>query len=529
MDWQEVALKIGKNAFESLPVLIWPIGIFITIFYFRKPLLSILEKASGVKIKVPFGDIEFEIPANEKIEQTDTPNSDIDKNDESKTDNIPVHWLVDVIHFIEEGNIKEAENTFNTYRKNERNPSELYKNKSYYLEFMYVDGNQSDFIFQLEKHISEAKNDQEELVAIISYTRALDVTKQYQKAINILFDFIKKSTNEDLIASAITRISECYISNEEPDKAKKLILETIPKFTNEMEISSLYINLSKVESSLGNKTIASLCLDKAVEFNPTDQEILFDSAFQSNENDLAEISICNYSTLIGINKKHASALNNIAVCAENEKLSLISVKYYKESAEQHNSLAMINQGFRLLNAGFSCEAEDIAKKALAQESPHQNVHNLLTSIHEKREKQHSEWIDRQSKASSFQQVTRKFISAYTREPKEKIQNSTWIVNGITTSIIHEKDSKIEIKWHEEIQNSTSKYECYLSGKITNSAFEGEFFKYITPRPESTLLGSKHESILFKAYGFLNEEENALTIFDMKNKKKSGLILKRQDT
>ncbi|HCT7985327.1 TPA: hypothetical protein OT855_002207 [Serratia liquefaciens] len=529
MNWQELTLKIAKTIFESLPLLIWPIGFFTALFYFRKPLLSMLKNTSGLKIKAPFGDIEIEMPVDKKVVNAEMPNSDIDKNDESKPTETTNFWLVDVIESIENGDIKEASAIFERYKEQERDSSELYKNTAYYFEYMYIDGNQSDFIFELEKHISGAKNEQEKITAITSYTRALEVTKQYQKAIDILNEFIINTSSEELKSTALTRISACYISNNEPGKARELILEALSEFHEKNTISSLYINLSKIEESVGNKKISSLCLDKAVELNPTDQEILFDSAFQASENGLSDISICNYSTLIGLNKKHASALNNIAICAENEKLDLVSVKYYKDSAEQNNSLAMVNQGFRLLNAGFSKEAEEIAKKALMQESPHQRAHALLTSIHEKREKQHREWIECKSKATILQQIARKFISAYTRKPKNRIQDSTWMLDNVTTSTINNKDAEIEIKWQEEIQNSTSKYECSLTGKIINSAFEGDFFKYANPKPESTLLGPKYEAVLFKAYGYLNETENILTIIDIDFKKSTSFTLERTDT
>ncbi|HFZ1424825.1 TPA: hypothetical protein ACIJTQ_001146 [Serratia marcescens] len=532
MEWQELTIKLAKVTFESLPTLLWPAGVFATIFYFRKPLLSIFEKTSGIRIKAPFADIELEIPIETKVdlvEGGEKVNSEIDKHDELKVSGTTVHWMVDVLKLIDAGDMNGAETSFERYKQQERNPSELYKNEAYYFELMYVEGNNQSFISKLEQHISEAKNEQEKVAALISYTRVLDITKQYEKSIDILLEFIKQSSSEEVKSEAINRVAECYISNKEPAKARALILDVLQEFKNPLITSSLYVTLSKVEDSLGNKKIAALCLDKAAEFNPSDQEILFNSAFQASENNLSAISICNYKSIIGMDKKHAAALNNIAICAENEKLSLISIKYYKDAAEQNNSLAMVNQGFRLLNAGFSREAEDIANKALAQESPHQNVHSLLTSIHEKREKEIKEWTECQSKSENIQKATRKFISAYTRKPSVNITDSTWILDKTTIKPsveIVEDGSKIVIKWQEDIHGSTSKYECSLAGEINNSSFDGKFFKFAFPKIQSTLLGPKDEPKLYDTYGFLDETESTLTFIDISGNKNPEIILKR---
>lgn len=523
-----MTLKIMKTLLDYLQVLIWPIGIFGTLFYFRKTLRSIFENPKGIKIKLPIGDIEVEIPTTPVLATPEKNHIDIDKNDEPKTIDTTDYWLINVINLIDKDDIKGAEEAFKKYADSERSPSELYKSKSYYLEFMFTEGNQKDLIFELEKHLDDAKNDDEKIVAIVAYIRTLKVTKQFQKAIDLLSNFIKSTSSQDLKSIAIGQLSECYLSNKEPIKAKKLIMEMLCIITENIPTSLLYINLSKVEESLGNKKLAALCLDKALEFNPADQEILFDSAYKLSEADLRGIAISNYSTLISINKKHSSAINNLAVCAEKEKLNIIATKYYNDSVKLDNTLSMVNQGFLLLNAGFSEHAENIAKEVLKHDTPHQNVHNLITSIHEKKEKQLQEWNDKQSKALVYQKKMRDFISAYTRKPTKEINNSCWKMDsGITLQFVL-SDSHIDIKWTEEITDSTSKYECSISGKITNSSFEGELFKFAFPKPEGTILGPKHKTILFNAYGYLNKSEETLTIVDTSFQENADLVLKRID-
>lgn len=100
-------------------------------------------------------------------------------------------------------------------------------------------------------------------------------------------------------------------------------------------------------------------------------------------------------------------------------------------------------------------------------------------------------------------------------------------SGITLQFVL-SDSHIDIKWTEEITDSTSKYECSISGKITNSSFEGELFKFAFPKPEGTILGPKHKTILFNAYGYLNKSEETLTIVDTSFQENADLVLKRID-
>lgn len=115
---------------------------------------------------------------------------------------------------------------------------------------------------------------------------------------------------------------------------------------------------------------------------------------------------------------------------------------------------MANQGYLLLEAGFTDEAEQIANRALELEDTHQNVYSLITAIHKKKDEQKKEWERLSEKSLAHQKSIRKYIEKYyLGEPKEL--EGSWFARGCFPVTITITDNKLDASWEEPINLATA--------------------------------------------------------------------------
>ncbi len=78
------------------------------------------------------------------------------------------------------------------------------------------------------------------------------------------------------------------------------------------------------------------------------------------------------------------AANNAGVEARSLDLTMTSVDYFTNAADQNNTLAMANMAAYLIDAGFEKQATDLLEKARQQEDVHENVDTCLGRIRKNR-------------------------------------------------------------------------------------------------------------------------------------------------
>ncbi|HIE3617310.1 tetratricopeptide repeat protein [Yersinia enterocolitica] len=529
MTWQEFILKIVESFFDVIKVSIWPICILGICFYFRKPLHALLTNSNGLKLDT--GLAKFEITsqnsgANEHEKNEAKENIASTSGNSAPPQLTEKFWLAELVEHVENNDLKSAEDVFKKYEATERDKVALFDNKAYYLYYTYTSGVNTNALQELKIHLEGAKNQEEELNALIWYTMCLDFTKQYNKSILLLDEIINNAENEKIKSKAISRITETYILNDETEKAKRLIIKEFNTLQEDISKFRMCISLSKIEDKLDNKVLSSFFLDKALEYDGTDENILFDSAFKAEENSQRALAISNYSTLIELDKTHSSAFNNLAVCAKGEKLDLIANRYYYNAADLNESLSLCNLGYALLEAGFADKAKEMADLALKSPNPHTNAHSLLNSIDEKKREQFKIWEKVKADSNKYQRMIRKYISSYLTPPEYKIQDEKWklpsgkIVKFEPTN----KRNEFNIEWEDEIVGSNSKYFSHISIKIKNSSFSGDYLKYSSPPSEKTLLGLTHPTSNYDFYGVL--DNNKIMLFASNHKKDFKFILSR---
>lgn len=520
---------------EILKIITWPIITLCIIITFRKQLKFLLNRFSNFKIASSIVNMEIASSVSSDKENMEN-KKETSENENEKTSLIEnkdrienkdsletkKNWYFRITRKRDEIDINEAEEIFKEYEREEKNPRELFKSKSLYLYYMYSEYHHEKSLSDLKTLIEKSNNIEDESNGLIWYSFALEITKQYKKISDLLCDYIKKDVPEEFLRQIVLKLIDVYILDNDIYKAKDLSLSYLSKFKERKSISELYVKLSKIEEILENDDISALLLDKAIEYHPENEDLLFKSAYQASKNDQDFISIVNYSILTRLSDKNAVALNNLAFCYEHKNLKILATDLYKKSSNLDFSLATANTGFTLLNAGFSEEAESYANKALKAKDIHPNIYNLLKSINEYKEREKKERNEIIKKSESLQKIMRKYTECYILPSNMNIEKNEWsLPDG--TAIRFEKENNVYVAtWQTSIEKSTSKYIHDITVEINNSSMKGTYIKFISPKPKETILGGV-ENKYHNIYGYY--DNNELTIFSKKDEAEFKMIIK----
>ncbi|HBC0641551.1 TPA: tetratricopeptide repeat protein [Serratia marcescens] len=516
---------------KILELLKWPIAFIVASLIFRKPLVNLVNKLERLKYNkgdscleatiTPSTEVTTEkaIAQSTTIKTVDEPtiDRDDDKNDDIQTTN----WIDSVNYELKKPDIDGARKAFEQSRKECSSENEFYMRKSIFLYLIYDKTHNEDILNELENHIKDAKTEEQAADASIWYVMCLEMTKQYKVSISFLLKQLQKLKNPEQITATIVSLSDSYLLDSEPEKAKKIIIQRLGENLSNKDYSLLYSKLSEIEESLGNGQNAALCLDKAVEYSPNDKELFFNSAYKASKNDLPAIEISNYDILTFIDPENSLALNNLGVSADTIKLESIAARYFEKASNLGNTLAMSNNGLKLLNAGLINQAESLINKALEDKSPHKNVYSLLTKIKEKKEKDDNKWADVKNNAFNLQKKLRAYTHCLYKRDENNILTSGWVVDGDTQAKLEMLDIT-SFKIEFENKNKT----INIVGNVQNLSLNGVYIEKPKGQESNSML-TREQSKSISVFGYYNHEDDKLVFFPKKADDELNLVLSRE--
>jgi tetratricopeptide (TPR) repeat protein len=508
------------------------IAVVLLLYIFREAVSGLISRLTsffyengdskvGIEAVPVDRDEKKTAPLEEAVEKPDSSDA-AEKIQEREKDQ---NWFFEMHKAFSDGRIEDADAAFKAYALDEKDESKLEENKALYLYFKFEKGKDNTAIEELEKLASSVSTEESRFSVLTWLSFCLSDSKQHKKAIKIWRSAKSEAKSSSLITRATVNLAYALNKDNQANEAKAELLKRLKETEEDEQLSSLYEALSTIELSLGNKTISVYCKDKSLEYGPSNRDELFNSAYAASNEDVDEISISNYVTLISIDSDNSTALNNLGVRAQEAGLKIIATDNYKKSASLKNTLAMANQGYLLLGAGFVSEAEEIAQQALEEKDTHQNIYSLLAAIHEQKEKQKEKWDELSSKALSRQKSVRTYLEQYYLGKSELLEGA-WILNGK-----HQVSIKIEVgsfkaSWIEELVGlSVSTYAVELIGKVTGSTFSGTYKRKRTDGAQTGLLGVSSDARI-SCIGFLTQDENALNIVASSLKEDLCLFLSR---
>ena len=435
-------------------------------------------------------------------------------------------WFSEMCSAFESGQVEVAETIFRKYEMYEKDEIEREKNRAIYLFLRFEKEKDNSAIDDLEELAHTAKTEASKLNILTWLSFCLSESMQNRREIAIWKKAIKEFKSQSLITEAVVHLAYSLNNDNKSSEARKLLADRLPQIKENELKSTVFEALSKIEESLGNKTVSIYCKDKSLEYDPNNRDELFSSAYAASNEGIDDISISNYLKLIGIDRDNYGALNNLGLKAQEAGIEIKAIENYKKAADLKNTLAMANQGYLLLGAGFTEEAEEIANKALELEDTHISVHSLIADIGKKKEKQKNEWNKLSEKSLNRQKLIRIYTEQYYLG-NSKMLEGEWLANDLFLTNIEIHNDKLEASWEETASLlSGSTYTAKLSGSISGSTFSGQYARKKSGGVQTALLdlaGYTSNNCI----GFVSDDGDKLTLIARKMNDDFSLCLSRK--
>jgi Flp pilus assembly protein TadD len=517
----ELAIQALKIITDFLTNNSITIVVIVLLIVCRGAISNLISRLTSLTYKTKGSELGMEAaaPSNDKEYNSDSRTADEKPSFEDKDTEIEKkeeRLFPEMYVAFDEGRFDDAEAAFKKYALDEKDDVKLEENRAFYLYLRFEKAKDNSAIDELEQLSGSAKTEDSKFNTLMWLSFCLRDGMQYHKESELWRAATEHTKSESLKTKSIVNLAYSLNREELYVEAKSLLINRLPIVGEDTQKASLYEALSCVEDSLGNKILSIYCKDKALEFDPNNRDELFNSAYAASDKDIDEISISNYIKLIRIDGDNSTALNNLGVRAQEADLKIKAVDQYKDSSKHNNTLAMANQGYLLLGAGFADEAEKIAREALEKEDAHQNVHSLLAEINERKEKQAKDWDDLSQKAISRQKMIREYTEQFYFGDQEMLKGE-WKVRDTYLVTIKIEEALLQAKWVERAGAlGGSTYTVEISGKVFGSTFDGKYTRKRNESAPTTLLGfdgnTKQECI-----GYFSLKDNEIKIISKKLK------------
>ena len=247
-----------------------------------------------------------ELPSPDEKPSTEEKDSQVDKVERKEGG-----WFSEMHIAFGQKRFDDAEAIFKKYALDEKDEVKLEKNKTLYLYFRFEKAKDNKAIEELKDLARTAKTEESKFNSLEWLSFCFRNSLQYGKEIELWRSAIEETESESLKTRAIVNLAYVLNTEDKSTEAKKLIIERLSSTVDDTQKSSLYEVLSKIEQTLGNKSLSIYCKDKSLEFDVNNRDELFNSAYAASDGDIDEISISNYIKLIRIDEDNSTALNNL--------------------------------------------------------------------------------------------------------------------------------------------------------------------------------------------------------------------------
>jgi tetratricopeptide (TPR) repeat protein len=492
-------IQWGQVIRDIIAEIIWPFVLVFFIYVARDGIAQFIKRL--VNLVFSHGDTRLSLqatpePRAEELEkkrlsempETEKPKDIMELSLPSEEEK--KNWWIQMVDAIIAGQKEEALQILEKHNASVTDSLVRLRNRSSYLYSAYFWGGDKAAFEQLKNIYDEAgDNDQKEVTGsflAMAYSNA----KNFSAERLIWEGLLKPGIPERNQATFIKNLASCLEKEQKIDEARQLIEKKLKELSDTEALCILFNKLGSLEAEQGEKLLSAIAYEKATEYKPDDEDILFNAAFAQSNTDLPCLSLFNYDTLIRLSPDKDTALNNLAVEASNLNMLGKSIKYYRRSADKGNTLAMANLAYLYIEKGFFEEASEILKKALGKKDHHPNVSAALVELEKKKKEEEDYYKKALDKAPKQRDFLRVFAEARFISTKvDNIFSKIWyseIGNQIEFSI---SNSELIGKWEEPYGwLTTVKRNHTINASITNRTAKGRYT--IEAFDSGTILGSQ---------------------------------------
>jgi tetratricopeptide (TPR) repeat protein len=239
-------------------------------------------------------------------------------------------------------------------------------------------------------------------------------------------------------------------------------VQCTPRYTKGEDAASVYKRSDQ-------SRLLMLSLEKVIELEPNDIDILFDTAYAFAEERYKALSLLHYRALLSLHPEHAGALNNVGVLFQQMSLPIRAVASYQRASELNNTLASANLAYLLMNAGFMNEAQTILDEARLSSDVHPNVGSAISAVSEKDQKEEETREKILEAGLRQQQFLRTCADAYFDPQSIHNFDGIWVWPSGEEVISTQTNGKVLMIWR--VQDKEHKITGQTSGSAAIISYE----------------------------------------------------------
>lgn len=198
--------------------------------------------------------------------------------------------------------------------------------------------------------------------AMKAYEQAALLTPEPEKAtllVSVAHSIYHSGQKEEAVDRLITEIT-----GTESPSAKSILLK----------------GLAWIYEQEKDLALRAVALEKALQCDPSDFELHFNSAWSYGDLDVHTLPLVHYRTYLQFDEESPNALNNLGVEYDRLGLPIHAVSKYTAASERGNTLATANLAYQYIDAGFVQDAKHLINKAKQVEDVHPNIGRALSAI-----------------------------------------------------------------------------------------------------------------------------------------------------
>lgn len=442
----------------------------------------------------------------------------------------------DVYTALRERRVEDAERMFRAYFATLESAEQKYSDESFYLYLLFSDAGKQDAVDRLAALHAGATTD-EKLEASTSYLASCySLMKDYEKEERVWTDAIAKANSERTKTIFISGLASLYDKKGSTDQGIALLQDRLRAVSDKEQKSRLYVSLSNLHKKKGEAELAALAAEKAVEFDPGDHDKLFTAAYQQSEQKIQLLAATNYRTLLGLDRKHSSAKNNLAVCAAALKVPGKKIQLYKEAANEGVTLAMANLATEKMDVGLFDEAQAILDEARVMDSPHENVGNAIYRLEKARKDDLERWVELGKKGVVFQRKVRQYAEALFERtaPEGKWEGTWYTATGEEVTVAVTPDG-VAGSWTEikpgrglgMLRTASVTIECVITGQIRGRSARVTYSRRDPNEKKPTALFAFSSDSTVSCYSYITDDDQEWYFFETNSESDAAFTLYRK--
>lgn len=410
-----------------------------------------------------------------------------------------------------QNDVEHGEEIYARLQAAEGDAAKKVRNQALHLHLQYRSGN-TDALEGLKNLATEVESTPASTATVYNFIgMSYDLSNDFLRA-KQAYDIAaenapKESARTEYLLSSANRLFD----SGERDDAYRRITSEIGNVSNDESLFKLWKGLGLLLQKAEDLELGALAVQRALSYEPSDTDTLFDAAYWFSDADLHSLAIFHYHTLLGFRPKHAASLNNLGVQYNRVGLVGRSIDLYEESFEEGNTLAAANLAYEQMRVGFFEEAENVLRRAREHEDVHLNVAKASADVAERQETESKRVTDISQAGQEERQFLLPFAEAYFVESDLPNLEVPWRFSDETEAEVSKRDNKLRIVWKRN--NSTFRILATLKNRGA---------KIMTYAQEDS-----YRKLLDKGYLYLTEDYRHIQIMIIADNKPTFLTLQTQ--